>query len=262
MIIGSFILGPLGRGTPIDVTEMPMDFERLPGAFDGFRVALVMDLHFGRFVRADFVREVLELIAGLRADLLLLGGDMVDRPRHFTHQFAEMLKQTCGDIASYAILGNHDRYSGGEEFCRILRAAGVDVLVNEHRLLRRGGEAIALAGLDDNICGTPDAHAATAGIEKGTFVILAAHNPDLADMPGRTRTADVMFAGHTHGGQVRILGRPIAKKTRNRSYMTGLVQAPGFPMYVSRGLGVTGIPIRFNSTPELPIITLRSKLEP
>ncbi len=264
MKIGPLIFGPLDGHTPVEVTDVTLEFERLPRGFDGFRLAVVADLHMGHFVRAAFARRVLRLVAERKPEMLLLCGDLVDRARHFARLLARMLAELCGDIPSYAILGNHDYYSGARSLRRIISAAGVDILVNAHRLIRRpGGErAIALIGLDDLERGWPDAHAAAAGVPEGTFTILAAHDPTMADQLAPADRPDLMLAGHTHGGQVRILGIPIAKGSHNWHYVAGLTRRPGFPMYVSRGLGATGVPIRFCSPPELPIVTLRSKAQP
>jgi len=260
--LGPLTFGPLDGSTPLDVTEPVLESDRLPRGFDGFRLAVVADLHLGHFVRASFARRVLEAVAENRPELLLLCGDLVDRPRHFAHRLAAMLAELCGDIPTYAILGNHDYYTGARRLRRIIGAAGVDVLVNEHRLIRCGGEeAIALIGLDDIECGWPDARAASAGVPEGTFAILAAHDPLLADEIAPTEKPDLMLAGHTHGGQVCILGIPLAKGIRNWHYVAGLSHRPGFPLYVSRGLGATGLPIRFHSVCELPIVTLRSKAQ-
>ena len=261
--IGPLTFGPLDGSTPFEMTEPELEFDRLPRGFDGFRLAVVADLHLGHFVRTSFARRVLEAVAERRPELVLLCGDLVDRPRHFTDRLAAMLAELCGDIPTYAILGNHDYYTGARRLRRIIGAAGVDVLVNEHRLIRRGGgeEAIALVGLDDLERGWPDARAASAGVPEGTFTILAVHDPLMADEIAPTEKPDLMLAGHTHGGQVCVLGIPLAKGIRNWHYVAGLSRRPGFPLYVSRGLGATGVPIRFHSLSELPIVTLRSKAE-
>ena len=259
MRIGSFIFGPLHAGTPIDVAEVTFELQRLPDAFDGFRLALVSDLHYGSFVRAGFVRRVMELVATHAPDVLVLCGDLVDRPRHFTVELADMLGEISDQVPICAVMGNHDHHSGGRQFARIIRDAGVDVLLNESRLIRRGGAAIALVGLDDLIHGRMDYRTALADVDDNTCTIVASHNPDTADAIGPDQGVDLMLSGHTHGGQVCIFGIPLGRESRNPDYVSGVTDGPGFAMYITRGLGVTGVPVRFGSYPELPIIVLRSK---
>jgi len=264
-MIGPVRFGALDWFTPVDVSQPTQAFARLPQGFDGFRIALLADLHYGHYVRADFVRRVLDLVGSQRVDMLLLCGDMLSNTRRFAGSLGEMLADLAGRVPCYAVLGNHERFRGTARFRRVLGEAGVELLVNAHRLIRRGlgaegpagGPAIALAGLDDPFRGRPDFHAALGGIQPGTFTILAAHRPDLADLAPAELRVDLMLCGHTHGGQVRLLRRAMVTQTRNGGYVSGWTPGPRFPMYISRGLGVVGLPLRIASEPELPIITLR-----
>lgn len=257
-MIGPIRWGALDGRTPVEVPQVSLSFGRLPEAFDGFRIALLADLHYGPFVRAAFVRRVLQLVRDQRPDVLLLCGDLLNATRPFAQRLGEMLGAICDDLPVYAVLGNHEHYTDTDEFSQALEAAGVDVLVNEHRPIRRGRESsIALAGVDDPMAGRPDFHATLGGIKPGTFTILAGHNPDLADMVPGELHVDLMLCGHTHGGQVRLFGRALVTETKNRNYVSGLTAGPNFPLYISRGLGVVGLPLRVDSEPELPVITLR-----
>jgi predicted MPP superfamily phosphohydrolase len=257
----------------LDVTEVTVRSARLPGEFDGFRVALLADLHFGPYVRADFVRRVVERARDSRPDLALLNGDMVERPGPAMGELAGMLAPLAEHVPTFATLGAHDFSAGGPgPYCRAMRAVGIDVLVNQNRLLGRDGRAlsgsalaaadgpaIALVGLDDCHHGRPDCHAAFAGVPDGAFTLLAGHCPDLADQVGPAGTVDLALCGHTHGGQIAFFGWAPLTFTRNGRYRRGLVDGPGFPMYISRGLGMTGLPLRVGASPELPVVRLRTK---
>jgi len=236
-MIGTIRWGVLNGRTPVQVSRVSLAFRRLPEAFDGFRVALAADLHYGPLVRSSYVRRVIELIARQRPDLVVLAGDMLKKPIPFASSLGRMLGELARQAPTYAVLGNHEHYSDAAPYRRALRSAGVDLLVNEHRLIGRGSavppgrgprETIALAGVDDFQAGRPDFHAALDGVAPGTFTLLAGHNPDLADLAGEELSVDLMLCGHT-------------------------------PLYISRGLGVSGIPLRIDCDPELPIITLRRR---
>jgi len=129
---------------------------------------------------------------------------------------------------------------------------------NTHVLLHRGGDRLAIAGVGDLWADRQDLAAALAGVPEGAARVLLCHNPDYADhMPPRPRV-DLMLAGHTHGGQVKI---PFAGRWRlpivNKLYAAGIVPGPHCPVYVSVGIGMVSLPLRFNCRPELPIVTLR-----
>jgi len=251
-------LGPMRRDSYVEVSRMAVASDRLPAELDGFRIAVLADLHYGPMVGAGFVRRIVAQTARLAPDAVVLCGDTVERSSSGTGPLAGMIAELAGSVPTYAVLGNHDYYGCVGRYCRRIRAAGVELLVNAHRLIGpAGGAKIALAGLDDLDDGAPDVAAALDGIPPGTFTVLAAHNPDLADSPGLNGAVDLMVAGHTHGGQIRLFGWAPITFTRNPAYKRGMTRAAGFPLYISRGLGVTGMPIRVDADPELPIITLR-----
>ena len=259
-----FRLGPLGGRAPIACPEVEVASRRLPAVFDGFRIALLSDLHAGPFVRREYFQMVLQHLRRRRPDVVVMTGDMVEWSRAEPPYLVELLGRLVRSLPAYAVLGNHEYYGPVAEHVRRMRSAGVDVVINGRRLLGRNGRApgsgrpaIALVGLDDLKEGRPDVAGAFAGLGAGTFTIVAAHNPDLADRLGPDRPVDLMLCGHTHGGQVRLLGWTPVTFTENRRYLAGLVRGPGFPLYISRGLGPTGIPLRLGAECELPFITLR-----
>jgi hypothetical protein len=233
----------------------------LPRELAGIRIAFLPDLHLGRLVKPSFVRKALRMGADLKAPVMVLGGDIVGRPDHHALALPELLAELPREQAVYAIMGNHEYYGGDEDIPGMLAEGGVRLLINEHVLIgpdgreAAGGPSLALVGLDDCFLGRPDFTAALRGLADDACILLLGHNPDLADLQGAR--GDLMLSGHTHGGQVR-LGRFIpAKQTMNRRYVEGLVRGPHFPIFISRGLGITGVALRLCCPPELWDITLR-----
>ena len=122
----------------------------------------------------------------------------------------------------------------------------------------RGGAGLWVAGVDDLWEGSPDLAAALAGVPEAVPRILLCHNPDYAEQMQHTPRVDLMLCGHTHGGQVKIPFGPRPRlPIRHRRYAAGLVEGPCCQVYTSCGLGMVGVPIRFNCRPELAIVTLR-----
>ena len=262
--IGPIRFGAMCEHSYFEMPQVTIASSALPPEFDGFRIGVLADLHLGPLVKCGFLHRALERLCQARPDMILLCGDMVERPDESVDSLARELQPICRQFNTVAVMGNHDYWGGLEAFRRPIAAAGVDILINEHRVIRRRANpgppaSIALLGLDDYMYGWPDFAAASAGLENGTFTILAAHHPDQADALPTDAHVDLMLCGHTHGGQVCLFGRHLATCVRNPNYVAGHTPGPGFPMYISRGLGCVTFPIRIGAEPELPIITLRRR---
>ncbi|PNY81944.1 metallophosphoesterase [Deinococcus koreensis] len=244
----------------------------LPGLRAPVRVAFLSDLHFGLYVGPGQVRRWVEATMSARPDLILLGGDQLDR--RADQGAADLLSELArlrAPLGVYGVWGNHDYGSFGryasvyygaarddwsprrsaleEEF----RRSGVPILRNQGVTLR---DDLHLGGVDDLWNGTPDVHRALAGAgERAT--ILVSHNPDV--LPDLPRPAGLVLSGHTHGGQVRLplLGAPVVPSRYGQRYAMGWVEgAHATPAYVSRGLGTSGIPLRNLCPPEIVLLTL------
>jgi len=259
-MIGPIRWGPLKPGQ-VDVHDVEIVCPHLPAGLDGLRIALLSDLHYGFHCTDDYVGGVFELTTAQHPDVVMLCGDMIHGTR-YAERFAPLLAEIAKDLPVLAVAGNHDRHKQFDRYRRALARADVDLIVNSARRLRpRGPDAptVTIVGIDDHKRGRADWAAAFRSVGPKDFILAAVHNPDTADKAPSGSRIDALLAGHTHGGQVRLFGRPPIKRIRNRNYTCGLIEGPGFPMYVSRGLGYAGIPVRIGADPELPIILLRSK---
>jgi len=222
------------------------------------RFAHLTDIHLGRLIGLDYVRQAVAMTNDAAPDIIVLTGDFVSRKRTINADYAKVLGRLRAKEGKFAVLGNHDHWADAPGLVSVLASAGISTLTNAHRLLRRDGQDLCLAGVDDLWAGRPDLEQALAGVDSDVPRILLCHNPDYAEKMASRPRVDLMLAGHTHGGQVRL---PLLGQTRLpirwRKYAAGLATGPQCPVYTCRGLGMVGVPIRLNCRPELAIVTLR-----
>ena len=247
----------------IAVTHPTIAVTNLPDAWDGARVAVLADFHVGPMVDLDFVRKAVALTAAEKPDVVVLVGDFVSTRDAITAKYAGALAklQSCGSV--FAVLGNHDYWTNAEAVRAMLDGAGITRLDNTHAIVRRDGQSLCLAGVDDLWEGKPRLDQALAGIDETVCRILLCHNPDYAEqMPAQPRV-DLMLSGHTHGGQVKIpFGPRPVLPVKHKKYGAGLVTSPRCPVYITRGVGMLaafGLPVRFNCRPEVAVITLKRR---
>ncbi len=259
------------RGT-IRVERVTVSSARLPAAYHGATVAAISDLHAGmRRGGPAGVRGVVDTVNSLQPDIIVLLGDIVHRPRHAT-EYLPLLGDLRARIGIWATLGNHEhafdwraRYTrprGGlpvERWRELYAELGIELLDNQARALGEPGARIWIVGVGDAYSGCNDIPAALAPVGDGEFRLGITHSPDLLDDP-HIRELDLVLAGHTHGGQIRIpfVGALYAPVRRPRQRGAGMVEASGTRMYVSRGIG-EAIPIRLNCPREIPFVTLTAE---
>ena len=260
--VGALVAALLIEPRWIHVTRPTVWLPDLPEGWDGLRIAHLTDLHHGRMVRLRLITEAVRLANAESPDLVVLTGDFVSRPGAITTALAKALSKLQAPLGSYAVLGNHDHSADAGGVREMLAAAGVRLLENSHVLLARGGDLLAVAGVDDLWFGVPHLASALRDVPPEAGRLLLCHNPAYARRMPPVPRVDLMISGHTHGGQVRLplLGRP-GQLLRLLAPQEGLLRRRRCPVYVSRGIGMVGLPVRFNCRPELPIITLRSKAE-
>jgi predicted MPP superfamily phosphohydrolase len=243
----------------IKIERPTLPLPRLPRAFDGTTVAFLTDIHHGPYVSLDSVAAIVRTTLALQPDLVLLGGDYSSKDGKYVRPCFEVLAGLRAPRGVYGVLGNHDYWHGLAETKAEFRAAGITELTNSGVWLTRRGERFRLAGVDDLWEGRPDLAAALGDASQADACLLVSHNPDFAETLRDARVG-LVLSGHTHGGQVVVpgYGAPIVPSRYGQKYLKGLVEAPATKVYVSRGLGTVTPPMRYNSRPELTLITLRS----
>jgi len=250
----------------IDVVSRPLAIRDLPPAFNGFRIAQISDIHLDEFTEPFFLERVVRDVNGREPDMVVLTGDFVTHGsltflngRSAAHHCAEILSTlTCP--LRFACLGNHDVAVSAPLVIDSLVANGIPVLVDDHVPIERYGSRFWLCGVNDPGTTNPRLDLAVPP-EPNAPVILMAHEPDYADMVllhPRGRLVDVMLAGHTHGGQIRLpFTGPLVLPPMGKKYAEGLFHLQKMQLYVNRGIGAVGIPFRLNCPPEVTVFTLR-----
>jgi predicted MPP superfamily phosphohydrolase len=244
----------------------------LPACFEGLRIVHLADTHLGPRIPSEFVREAVRRAIDLKPDLFFLGGDYIHNGTHFIKPAAGLVRPLVEtNIPVVGVLGNHDWYGDGEAMGAALVREGVRMIDNDRTFLtpdRRltifaDNGAMCIAGLGDLLESYVRVDAALAGVDPNMPRLVLAHNPDTAEVAefkhnARPARVDLMISGHTHGGQVALpfIGPPIVPSRYGRKYAGGLVDGPAFRVLISRGVGMSLVPVRFNVPPEVVEITL------
>jgi uncharacterized protein len=241
----------------ITVERVTAPLPNLPAAFDGLTVAFLTDIHHGPYTGLEFVSRIVRTTLTLQPDLILLGGDYSLRDRKYIRPCFDVLAGLRAPLGVFGVLGNHDYAHGLDDTRAGMRAAGITELTNAGGWLTRGNDRLRVGGVDDLWRGKPDVTPAVGGATAADACLLVSHNPDVAETL-TDRRVGLMLSGHTHGGQVIAPGlrNPFIPSRYGEKYSHGLVEAPATTVYVSRGLGLTGLPVRYNCPPELTLLTL------
>ncbi|MGD8375787.1 MAG: metallophosphoesterase [Acidobacteriota bacterium] len=251
----------LRRGMVVSESEIPLP--DLPAGLDGLRLLLLTDLHAGPFLGPGVLLETFRRLASLRPEVVLLGGDLVTTSVRDLERVAPALAALRGSLATLAVLGNHDHYTGDPAGLRdLLRGLGIATLHNDAAPVEHPRGRLIVAGVDDRNAGRPDLARALGRarslLGEGTGpVVLLSHNPDMFFDAARAGVP-LTLAGHTHGGQIRIPGLPVLVRMSRFHLDHGRYRHGAAELVVSRGLGVSGLPLRVACSPEVVLITLRS----
>ncbi|MFN4896610.1 MAG: metallophosphoesterase [Pseudomonadota bacterium] len=266
--------------------EISLAISGLPLAFTDYRIGFITDIHIGTWVPEQWFERALELLHSNQVDLLLLGGDYIlvhetslwdaaglIRNNRFSgltksnaipaiySTFARCAARFSFPDGTLAVVGNHDHWNSYPDFLRVMRDyPSIQLLVNSEHTIHRGDQQLHIFGVDDYLTGLPSAPTKRDLFDGRAKRIILSHNPDY--LPALIKRPEVEFSlalcGHTHGGQVvlPIVG-PIAAQVVDTRFVSGLCHVGDSVVYTSRGLGVVGLPFRFNCPAEVTIFTLR-----
>jgi predicted MPP superfamily phosphohydrolase len=217
-------------------------------------IAQISDLHLGLMMGGEFLDRVMAKLREVKPDMLVATGDIVDGHGDDLDALARRFHAYTPPLGAYAVIGNHERHAGLDTSLRFLRDAGFAVLRSQSA--RVGG--IVLLGLDDTLGAPSQAGAGSLSSAEATlanasdFVVLLKHQPVVDPTP----RFDLQLSGHTHGGQIFPFGGLTWLRYRINDGLTEL--ADGRSLYVNRGAGTWGPPIRLFSAPEITLISIRS----
>ena len=257
--------------------RVTVENKSLPHNFDGYKILHISDLHLSSFYGDEkIVSEWVDMMNAENPDIICFTGDMVSVFVDEMLPYMDALKRLKAKDGKYAILGNHDygdyhrwnslaeKEAHGERLKSMIRSAGFDLLIDEFRLLSKGGDTLAVVGVEDRgVSPRQDKNGNLDRAETGLNVdtrLLLSHDPDLWDMHLNGDTKYFLtLSGHTHAMQagIEIGDWEFSLSFLRYPYWHGLYERNGRQIVVSRGVGCAGMPVRVGMTPEYVVITLK-----
>lgn len=236
--------------------EVRVTLSRLPRALDGTTIAQITDLHVGPTIRKEFVELVVERTNALAPDVIAITGDLVDGTVEELRDHVAPLARLRAKYGVYFVTGNHEYYSGVEDWCRELERLGIRVLRNERVSIGTDEASFDLAGVDDYSSGRfgkqPDLERALGGRDPARELVLLAHQPRHI-LQAEPYGVGLQLSGHTHGGQLWPWNYFVRLQ---QPVVSGLEQIGRALVYVSNGTGYWGPPMRLGAPAEITRVVL------
>lgn len=267
----SFLKLALSTGAVVLVGSYPIFIERnlvqlnrykipipnLPLSFHGFTLAHLTDVHLGALVSPSFVEEIVHRANRLNTDIIVCTGDYVHQ-RNTIEEIDKVwpvLSKLTARYGVYSVLGNHDHWADTARSLYWLERSGQNIR-HQCKPIYKGREKILLGGAGDFWEDELKINEAFSCSDQDDCKILLSHNPDSVDSDFQTPLS-LVLSGHTHGGQV-VLPFLGARRlpVENKAYSSGLISTPKTPLFISRGIGWSTLPVRFNCYPEIAVLEL------
>lgn len=259
---GAAAVGVVGYGMssalgPPDVVRLPVRLRNLDASMRGFRIAVVSDVHLGSLAGRSHTERIVRMINETEPDLVAIVGDLIDGTVEELGDAVAPLRDLVSREGSFFVTGNHEYFvDDTAAWLRELERLGVQPMLNEHTMIRRGAGAFDLVGVND-LRGEdegqgPDFERALAGTDPSRPAVLLAHQPVLVD-EAAARGVDLQLSGHTHGGQIWPFHYVVRAVQPS---LAGLSTVGDTQLYVTRGAGFWGPPIRVGAPPDITVLTL------
>jgi len=240
-------------GAP-NLKHVPIRLGKLPRSMEGFKIALVSDIHLGPLLGRSHTERIVRIINSTGADMVAVVGDLVDGSVAELGHAAEPLQDLRAKHGSFFVTGNHEYFSGAEQWIEEVTTLGLTVLRNQRVEI----DGLDLAGVNDATGGgsgdPPDYAKALDGRDATRPVVLLAHQPVQAQQAAR-HGVDLQLSGHTHGGQMVPFNLVVRLQ---QPIIAGLGTIDGTQVYVTRGAGFWGPPVRFGAPPDISLVELHS----
>jgi predicted MPP superfamily phosphohydrolase len=253
------LVGFINARRVAQVVDVEVPIAGLPAAFHGYTIVQISDIHVGPTIKRGYLNAIVTRVNGLRPDAIAITGDVVDGSVKRLGLHTAPLGRLSARDGTFFVTGNHEYYSGADEWIAELRRLGLTVLMNQHVLRERGGDALMIAGVpdftahhfDETHCSDPRAAAAGAPDHVKVRVLLA-HQPRSAEAAADAGF-DLQLSGHTHGGQFFPWNLFVPLQ---QPYTAGLNRLRSLWVYTSRGTGYWGPPKRFGAPSEITRVRL------
>jgi predicted MPP superfamily phosphohydrolase len=246
------------RQDGFEINHLSIPYPALPSEFVGYRILQISDIHLGTWMNEKRLQGIVEMAHAQSADAIVITGDFV------THMFdgvtgalERCLKHLSAPDGVLAVLGNHDYWAGEEQVLQVLERCQIIVLRNQVHAIKKNGQVLKIAGLDDVYNARDDLSKLMDQLSDNIPAILLVHVPDFADLAAATGKFALELSGHSHGGQIvlPLIGAPVLPPL-GRKYPRGLYRINGMYHYTSKGTGTATIPFRFDCPPEITVFTL------
>ena len=241
------------------IIKQDIYLNNLPPKFENFTIAQISDLHVGPTIKRPYVEDVLNKISQINPDLIALTGDLVDGSVEYIRSDFEPIKDMIANYGTFFVTGNHEYYSGVDQWLDEIDRLGVINLINDQKIISKGDEIISIAGITDyrahqiKPSHKSNPFEAIKSVPKKVKKIMLAHQPNsIYDV--HKAGVDLQLSGHTHGGQFWPFTYPT--KFAN-AYLAGHYNHDGTQIYVNRGTGYWGPPLRLGVQSEITLIRLK-----
>ncbi len=273
---GTMVFGIVSGAHDYRIKRVSLKLPNLPTSFDGIKIAQVSDIHSGSFFNKTAVKGGVEMVMKEKPDLIFFTGDLVNNEANEVKEYINVFNKLRAPLGVYSVTGNHDygdykNWSSQEvkeqnfkDLMEAHRLLGFDLLMNEHRYIKQGGEKLAILGIENWGAGRFAKYGkldqAYAGTEAPVKILLS-HDPSHWDAQVRPnyKDIDLMLSGHTHGFQFGVEIGDFKWSPSQYAYKqwAGLYQEGNQNLYVNRGFGYLGYPGRVGMPPELTILELK-----